>query len=356
MIKKLKKIKARYDELSGELMLPENLSDNKKYAKLGREHKNLMPIANIYDKYEAITKNIEDAEVMMAEESDAEMKAFFEEEITSGKAELEKMDEELKILLLPKDENDDKNVIIEIRAGAGGDEASLFGAVVMRMYLKYAEKMKWKVEILDSQENEVGGVKDASFLVKGIGAYAKFKFESGVHRVQRVPETESQGRVHTSTITVAVLPEVEVVDIDVNQNDLRIDTYRAGGPGGQHVNTTDSAVRITHIPTGIVAQCQDGRSQLKNRASAMSVIAAKIQDHYQQEKDVKYSETRKAQVGTGSRSERIRTYNYSQSRVSDHRIGLTLYSLNAVLDGEMDELITALEIADQKAKLEASIE
>lgn len=354
MIKKLQKIKDRYLELTDAIMLPENMVDNRVYAKLAKEHKSLAPIAELYDKYKETVANIEDAEGMLKEETDVEMISFFEEEIETAKALIESMNEQLKILLLPKDENDDKNVIIEIRAGAGGDEASLFGGVIMRMYLKYAERMRFKVEVLNSQENELGGIKEASFLIKGTNVYSKLKFESGVHRVQRVPETESQGRVHTSTITVAVLPEVEAIDVNLNQNELRIDTYRASGAGGQHVNTTDSAVRITHLPTNIVVQCQDGRSQIKNREIAMKLLATRLEDHYQQERDSKYSADRKMQVGTGSRSERIRTYNYPQSRLTDHRINLTLYSLNQILDGDMDELIIKLEIADQKAKLEAS--
>lgn len=355
MIDKLRSIKDKYLELTQELMKPENMSDNRKYAKLAKEHKNLMPIANLYDEYVKTTADINDAKEMIELEEDASMKEFLAEELKEAEQKIVKMEEELKILLLPKDENDDKNVIIEIRAGAGGDEAALFGGVVMRMYLKYAEKMKWKTEILDSQENELGGVKQATFMIKGVGAYAKFKFESGVHRVQRVPETETQGRVHTSTITVAVLPEAEEVDIEINQNDLRIDTYRASGAGGQHVNTTDSAVRITHVPTGVVVQCQNERSQIKNRVTAMKMLATKLYDHAKLQKESEYADKRKAQVGTGDRSERIRTYNYSQGRVSDHRIGLTLYSLQNILDGDMEEVIEKLAIADQQAKL-ASVE
>jgi peptide chain release factor 1 len=292
---------------------------------------------------------------MLKTETDSEMVEFLKSEIETAKTHIEKMEEDLKILLLPKDENDDKNVIIEIRAGAGGDEASLFGAAVMRMYLRYAERMRYKVEVTDVSETEVGGVKEATFLIKGNATYSKFKFESGVHRVQRVPETESQGRVHTSTITVAVLPEAEEVDFEINTNDLRIDTYRASGAGGQHVNTTDSAVRITHLPTGIVVQCQNERSQIKNRETAMHMLNSKLSDYYQSQKDEEYAQNRKTQVGTGDRSERIRTYNYPQGRITDHRIGYTAYNLPQVLDGDLDELILQLKLADQKAKLEKSV-
>lgn len=356
MIQKLQKIKDRYNEVNQLLIDPETISNQKEYVKLAKEQKNLFPIVELFDGFLKIEKDLEDSREMLLEETDEEMKAFLKEEIETAKLEIDKMQEELKVLLLPKDENDEKNVIIEIRGGAGGDEASLFGAVIMRMYLKYAERLRFKTEIMELNETELGGVKEATFMIKGVGSYAKFKYESGVHRVQRVPETESQGRVHTSTITVAVLPEVEEVDFEINEKDLRIDTYRSSGAGGQHVNTTDSAVRITHIPTGMVVTCQNERSQIKNRETAMHTLYAKLSDYYQTQADEKYAKERKMQVGTGDRSERIRTYNYPQGRVTDHRIGLTLYSLPQILDGDMEELVTQLEMADQKAKLEHSID
>jgi len=262
------------------------------------------------------------------------------------------MDEEIKILLLPKDDNDERNVIIEIRSGAGGEEASLFGGVLLRMYSMYADSKRWKVEMLSVNETELGGIKDASIRINGKGAYSKFKYESGVHRVQRVPETESSGRIHTSTATVAVLPEHEEVDVEINEKDLQIDVYRSGGAGGQHVNTTDSAVRITHIPTGLVVACQDERSQIKNREKAMSILKSKLYDHYQMQLDEEYAQNRKNQVGTGDRSERIRTYNYPQSRLTDHRINYTSYNLESFLNGDLDDLISNLSVAEQKEKLE----
>jgi len=352
MITKLEKIVSRFNEINEELMNPQIMSDQKRYVKLAKEQKNLMPIVELYYQYEKTEKDLNDSTNLLKLESDEDMISFLKEEIESSKQKIADMEEKLKILLLPKDENDDKNVIIEIRGGAGGDEASLFAAEVMRMYLRYAERMRFKTEVLDISETELGGVKEATFLVKGVGAYAKLKYESGVHRVQRVPETESQGRVHTSTITVAVLPETEEVDFEINEKDLRIDTYRSSGAGGQHVNTTDSAIRITHLPTGMVVTCQNERSQIKNRDSAMKMLYSKLYDYYQTQKDEEYAKNRKTQVGTGDRSERIRTYNYPQGRVSDHRIGYTAYNLPYVLDGDMSELILQLELADQKAKLE----
>ena len=292
-----------------------------------------------------------DAEEMLKSET-GEMKEFLEAEILEAHKKIEELDEEIKILLLPKDENDDKNVIIEIRSGAGGDEAALFGSEVMRMYLKYAEKKRYKVEIYELNETELGGVKEATFKISGNGVYSRFKFESGVHRVQRVPDTETQGRVHTSTITVAVLPEVEDVDIELDEKDLKIDTCRSSGAGGQHINKTESAIRVTHLPTGIVVYCQDQRSQVQNKETALAILKSKLYDKYKTEQDEKYAENRRTQIGTGDRSERIRTYNYPQGRMTDHRINFTVYSLTEFLNGDLDELIDALTIADQKAKLE----
>ena len=281
------------------------------------------------------------------------MLELLQEEIKGLKAQREQLDENLKILLLPKDANDDKNVIIEIRGGAGGDEAALFASELVRMYEMYAERHRWKTEMINYNEIELGGVKEAVFMIQGVGAYSKLKFESGVHRVQRVPETESQGRVHTSTVTVAVLPELEEVEFEILDKDLKIDTYRSSGAGGQHVNKTESAIRITHLPTGIVVACQDERSQIKNREKAMTVLKSKLFDYYQGQKDKEYADTRKSQVGTGDRSERIRTYNFPQGRITDHRINYTAYNLLEFMNGDLDDLLTELQIADQKAKLES---
>ena len=355
MIEKCDKIKQRVEEINGLLCDMSVLQDAKKSKELGKELKNLEPIASLYDEYLKLEKNLLDAEELLKIETDESMKAYFEEELFSGKEKKEKMEEELKILMLPKDENDDKNVILEIRGGAGGEEASLFGAEILRMYMHYADVKRWKFEITDINETELGGIKECTAMISGNGAYAKLKFESGVHRVQRVPETETQGRVHTSTITVAVLPEQEDVEIEVLEKDLRIDTYRASGAGGQHINKTDSAVRITHIPTGIVVACQDQRSQIKNKEKAMNILKSKLYDKYQTEADEKYAESRRSQVGTGDRSERIRTYNFPQGRVTDHRIGYTMYNIDAFMNGDLEDLITALEMADQKAKLEKQV-
>lgn len=352
MLDKLKAYKIRYDELQQEIVKPEIISDNKKYKKLSQEYTNIQPIVELYEVYNKTVNDIALAEELVKTESDAEMVRLLHEEIYENKAKLEKLDEEAKILLLPVDENDDKNVIMEIRAGAGGEEASLFGMVLFRMYTRFAERNRWRVEVIDMNETELGGIKEVSFLIKGNGAYRKLKFESGVHRVQRVPETESQGRIHTSTATVAVLPEQEDVDIEIDEKDLKIDTYRSSGAGGQHVNKTESAIRITHLPTGIVVSCQDERSQIKNRERAMSVLKSKLYDFYQTQADEEYAKNRRTQVGTGDRSERIRTYNYPQGRLTDHRINYTVYNLEAFLDGDIEDLIDNLIIADQKAKLE----
>lgn len=356
MIEKCDTIKKRLGEVTELLSKPEVLQDVKKSKELGRELKNLTPIVELYDEYLKVEQNVNDAEELLKVETDASMKSYFEDEILEGKKRKEQMEQDLKVLMLPKDENDDKNVIVEIRGGAGGDEAALFATEILRMYSKYAELKRWKVEIIDINETELGGTKECTFMISGNGAYAKLKYESGVHRVQRVPETETQGRVHTSTITVAVLPEQEDVEIEINEKDLRIDTYRASGAGGQHVNKTDSAVRITHIPTGIVVACQDERSQIKNKDKAMHILKNKIYDQTKTEADEKYKQNRRSQIGTGDRSERIRTYNFPQGRVTDHRIGYTMYSIQNFMDGDIEDLITALELADQKAKLEAQVE
>jgi peptide chain release factor 1 len=352
MLNKIRFLKEKYLELEKEVIKPEVIQDNKKYAKLCKELSDLEPISQAYDDYSNILKTIESDEELLAVESDPDLKAMLEEEIENCKKKQVELDEHIKILLLPKDENDEKNVIIEIRAGAGGEEACLFGGVLLRMYTMYAESKRWKVEILSTNETELRGVKECSFRVCGKGAYSKFKYESGVHRVQRVPETESSGRIHTSTATVAVLPEHEEVDVEVLDKDLQIDVYRSGGAGGQHVNTTDSAVRITHLPTGIVVACQDERSQIKNREKAMRILKSKLYDHFQMQIDQEYANNRKNQVGTGDRSERIRTYNYPQGRLTDHRINYTIYNLDGFLNGDLDDLISNLSVVEQKEKLE----
>ncbi len=356
MIKKLVKVKEKYDEIQEMLIDPDLLSDQKRYVKLAKESKNLEPIANLFDAYVKVSSSLEADRKALNDETDEEMKAMLSEEIELAEAKLKELEAESEILLLPKDEDDEKNVIVEIRSGAGGDEASLFGAEVMRMLIKFAEGSRYKVEMMDVSETELGGVKDATFMIKGAGAFARFKYESGVHRVQRVPDTETQGRVHTSTITVAVLPEQEDIDFDINEKDLKVDVYRASGAGGQHVNKTESAVRITHLPTGMVVASQDQRSQIQNREKCMNLLKSKLYDHFKSEKDEEYAKKRKDQVGTGDRSERIRTYNYPQGRVTDHRINMTVYSLTNFLNGDMKEMIDSLERASQKAKLEASAE
>lgn len=352
MIEKLDNIIAKYEELTAKVVDPAIIADNKLWKKLVKEHSDLTPIAEGYDKLKKCISDLSSDQELLEVEQDGEMVALLEEEVKSLKKQKEQLEEELKILLLPKDENDDKNVIIEIRAGAGGDEAALFASELMRMYIMYAEKQRFKTEVLNLNDIELGGIKEVVFQISGNGAYSKLKFESGVHRVQRVPETESQGRVHTSTVTVAVLPELEEVEFEILDKDLRIDTYRSSGAGGQHVNKTDSAIRMTHLPTGIVVACQDERSQLKNREKAMMILKAKLYEYYQGQKNKEYADNRKAQVGTGDRSERIRTYNFPQGRMTDHRIGFTSYNLLDFMNGNIDELIAELQLNDQKMKLE----
>lgn len=351
ILEKTGKMKARFDELTDLVLKPEILSDNKEYKKLSKERARLEDIASAHDKLKKLVEDYEACQADYEKESDIELRNMFYEEIGGLKNQIENEIEEVKILLLPKDENDDNNVIIEIRSAAGGEESSLFCSVLTRMYTYYAEKNHWKVEIMDVNETELGGIKEITFMVKGKGAYSKLKYESGVHRVQRVPETESQGRIHTSTSTVAVLPEVEDVDVEINEGDLRIDTYRASGAGGQHINKTESAIRITHIPTGIVVNCQDERSQIKNKERAMSILRSKLYDLYKTERDNEYKQTRKDQVGTGDRSERVRTYNYPQGRVTDHRVNVSSYDIEGVLNGNIDIFIEALELADRAEKL-----
>ena len=353
---KLDGILSKYEELASLISKPEIIADNKEWTKLVKEHSSLEPVVDAYRRLLKIDKELADLKEMISSEEDKELKELALEEEAAKREEREKTENELKILLLPVDPNDEKNAIIEIRAGAGGDEAALFAAELMRMYKMYAEKKHWRVEDVDINETELGGVKEAVFSLTGDSIFSRLKFESGVHRVQRVPDTESQGRIHTSTVTVAVLPEVEDVVVEINEKDLKIDTYRSGGAGGQHVNKTESAIRITHLPTGIVVQCQDERSQIKNREKAMRVLKSKLYDKMQEDADKEYSAARRSQVGTGDRSERIRTYNFPQGRVTDHRINLTLYSLENFMNGDIDEMLDALRIADQTAKLEAEID
>lgn len=352
MFEKLKLTEKHFEEINEELCKPEIISDQNRYKSLMKELKNLTPVVEKYRQYKKEKESLEEAKEILSESgADKELKEMAELEMESAKENIEKITEELKILLLPKDPNDDRNVIVEIRAGAGGEEAALFSGVLFRMYNMYAQSKRWKVEVLNANETQLGGFKEISFMISGEGAYSKFKFESGVHRVQRVPDTEAQGRVHTSTVTVAVLPEAEDVEIDINPADLQIDTYRAGGAGGQHVNKTESAIRITHLPTGIVVECQDERSQYKNKDKAMKVLKSRLLQAKREEQESALAEERRIQVGTGDRSERIRTYNYPQSRLTDHRIGLTIYRLEDILNGNLEEVIDALSTADQAAKL-----
>ena len=351
MIERLKKIKERFEELTKDLMNPDVLADMNVWQKKSKEQSDLSPIVEKYDEYVKIENDMKDAEELLKTEKDPDMVAMLNDEFYEGKEKLKKTEEELKILLLPKDENDEGNVIVEIRAGVGGDEAGIFAGDLYRMYTMFADRNRFKVEVLDEESAEGGIIKQVNFMVTGKGAYAKFKYESGVHRVQRVPVTESSGRIHTSAATVAVLPEAKDVKIEINEKDLQIDYYRAGGAGGQHVNKTESAIRITHLPTGIIVACQDERSQGKNKEKAMNWLKSKLYDFYQSQEDSEYAEKRKSQVGSGDRSEKIRTYNYPQSRVTDHRINMTLYSLENFMNGDIGDMVEALTLADQQAKL-----
>ena len=351
MLEKLQAVEDKFLELESLISDPDVIADMSRWQKYSKEHASLALIVEKFREYKEVVKGIDEAKAMFAESLDAEMRKFVEEELADLKAQKEVLDEQLPILLLPKDPNDDKNVIVEIRGGVGGEEAALFAGDLFRMYGRYVEKQGWKMEIIDANPTELGGYKEISFMVTGFGAYSKLKYESGTHRVQRVPATESGGRIHTSAVTVAVLPEAEDVDVDINPNDLHIDLYCASGAGGQHVNRTESAIRITHIPTGIVVQCQDERSQLKNKDKAMKVLRARLLDKAQQEQMDSISADRKNQVGSGDRSERIRTYNFPQGRVTDHRIGLTLHRIDAILAGDLDEILNALITADQAERL-----
>ena len=353
MTSKLEGIYQRYLKLNELVSDPEVIKNIDEWRKCTKELSGLEEVVDKYKEYKKIIEEKQDAEASLESETDLEMRNFLSDEIQDLKEKLTKTISELKILLIPKDENDDKNVIIEIRAGAGGEEAALFAYELYRMYVNYADKNRFKTEEIDSNFTELGGVKEVTFSVVGKNAYAKLKYESGVHRVQRVPETESQGRIQTSTATVAVLPEVEDIEVKIDEKDLKVDTYRSSGAGGQHVNKTESCIRMTHIPTGIVVTCQDERSQIKNRERAMSILKSKLYTFYKEQADSKYAANRKSQVGTGDRSERIRTYNYPQGRITDHRINYSIFNIEPFLDGEMGELIQALQTADQQAMLEA---
>ena len=351
LLDKLAFIENKYDELSVKISDPSIMANQNEWRKLCKEHADLEVIVASYKEYKQVIQDLQDNKEMLYEEKDREMREMMQEEISSLEKREEELENHIQILLLPKDPNDDKNVFVEIRAGAGGEEAALFAANLFRMYTKFAEKNRWSVELMSSNETDIGGFREVVFMVKGHGAYSKLKYESGVHRVQRVPDTESSGRIHTSTATVAVLPEVDDVEIEIRQEDLKVDVFRASGNGGQCVNTTDSAVRSTHIPTGLVVSCQEEKSQLKNKEKAMKVLKSRLYEQAEKERQDGIAEDRKSQVGTGDRSERIRTYNYPQGRVTDHRIGLTLYKLETFLDGDLDEMINALITADQAEKM-----
>jgi len=351
MFDKLEDLLQRYEELQNELSDPNVVNDQARFRKLMKEQNDLADIVAEYKRYKQTKQDIEDSLLLLDEESDEDMREMAKEELAEAKDRLEECEQNLKILLIPKDPNDEKNVIVEIRAGAGGDEAALFAAELYRMYAKYSETFRWKIDLMNVNENGIGGFKEAVFMVNGQGAYSKLKYESGVHRVQRVPVTESGGRIHTSTATVAIMPEAEEVDVELNMNDCKFDVFRASGNGGQCVNTTDSAVRLTHIPTGIVISCQDEKSQLKNRDKALKVLRAKLYELELEKAHDAEAEARRSQVGTGDRSEKIRTYNFPDGRVTDHRIKLTTHRLNEILNGDLTEVVDALTAADQAAKL-----
>ena len=351
MFDRLEDLVHRFEEITNELTEPSVVNDQKRFRNLMKEQSDLQPLVDTYTGYKKCQETVEDSLAMLEEESDEEMREMLKEELSEARKNMAELEQKLKILLLPKDPNDDKNVIVEIRAGAGGDEAALFAAEIYRMYVHFAESRRWKVELMEADEIGIGGMKSVTFMISGTGAYSVMKYESGVHRVQRVPETESGGRIHTSTITVAVMPEAEEVDVEIDEKDVRIDVMRASGNGGQCVNTTDSAVRLTHYPTGIVVYSQTEKSQLQNKAKAFALLRAKLYDIECQKAHDAETEARRSQIGTGDRSEKIRTYNFPQGRVTDHRINLTLYKLDKIMDGDIQEIIDACIAADQAAKL-----
>ena len=351
MMDKLETLQIRLEEILNELNEPAVAGDSARFQKLMRDQAELQPVVDTYKAYKKCQETIEDSLMLLDEEKDEEMREMLKEELSDAKKEIQELEQQLKVALLPKDPNDQKNVIVEIRAGAGGDEAALFAAEIYRMLVKYAESRRWKTEMLSLNENGIGGFKEVTFMINGVGAYSRLKYESGVHRVQRVPETESGGRIHTSTITVAIMPEAEEIDFELDLNECKFDVFRASGNGGQCVNTTDSAVRLTHIPTGIVISCQDEKSQLKNKDKAIKVLRSRLYDLELQKRHDAEAEARRSQVGTGDRSEKIRTYNFPQGRVTDHRIKYTSHRLNEILNGDLDEIIDQLTSADQAAKL-----
>ena len=351
MFDQLDDILIRYEELMLELGSPDITNDPNRFRQLMKDQAEMTPVVEAYTKYKQAKQDLEDSLVMLEEESDEEMRQMLKDEMSDAKERIADLENQLKVLLLPKDPNDDKNVFVEIRAGAGGDEAALFAAELYRLYNRYAERRHWKTELVSVNENGIGGFKEVVFMINGQGAYSRLKYESGVHRVQRVPETESGGRIHTSTATVAIMPEAEEVDVQIDMNDCRFDVFRASGNGGQCVNTTDSAVRLTHIPTGIVISCQDEKSQLKNKDKALKVLRSRLYDLELKKKQDSEAEARRSQIGTGDRSEKIRTYNFPQGRVTEHRIKLTLYKIDTIMDGDIDEIIDSLIAADQAAKL-----
>ena len=351
MLEKLRTIEERYLEIEKELSDPQIYSDAKAAARLSKEQKELLPLVESYRSYKKALEDEDAARELLSGKLEEDFREMVQEELDDARRRAAELEEKLKVLLLPRDPNDSKNVIVEIRGGAGGEEAALFAASLFRMYSMYAERRRWKIEVTSVNETELGGIKEVNFIIEGDGAYSRLKFESGVHRVQRIPETETSGRIHTSTVTVAVLPEAEEVELDINPGDLQIDTFRSSGAGGQHVNKTESAIRVTHLPTGLVVECQDERSQLKNKERALKILRSKLLENMRREQTDAIAAERKSQVGTGDRSERIRTYNFPQGRVTDHRIGLTLYKIENIMNGDLDEIIDALTISDQAARL-----
>ena len=351
MLDRLAEIEIKYGQLADQINDPDVIANQTQWRKLMKEYSDMTPIVEKYREYRGAKESIEESLLLLEEKLDDDFRELVKEELAENKAKVETLKEEITLLLLPKDPNDEKNVIVEIRGGVGGDEAALFAERLFRMYARYAERRKWRVEMMNFNESELGGFKEVSFMIKGEGAYSRLKYESGVHRVQRVPVTESGGRIHTSTVTVAVLPEAEEVDVHIDMNDVRVDVFRASGNGGQCVNTTDSAVRMTHIPTGIVVSCQNEKSQLKNKEQALKVLYARVYERERRAHDEAIASDRRSQVGTGDRSERIRTYNFPQGRVTDHRIGLTLHKIDAIIDGDLDEIMDALATTDQMEKM-----